>query len=372
MSHHTQCSRCLLDDGFPGVAIAENGLCTKCNTHDRLYGDWAARAGERRSVLLGVVARAKAQRRQFDAVLGLSGGKDSTYALLYAKEELGLNCVAVTFDNGLLAEAAKDNIRAITERLGVTHVFFAPSPQVLRSLYRGFMERTGHFCPICMGGIETTVATMALAFDAPLLIQATSRRTEELVSREYFIHGDLTFIYDALADDAALARTAESFILNPDAGGMDRFAARFEAHRRFQESGGRDGLPFPLQLPEYVDWDPRELPSILRRRIGWRHDGGNALAAEHMDCVAHPLVDYLRHRKFPALVPETLKYSALVSAALMTREEAQAALADRSTDPVEPAGLDALLDRIGIDRDLLAHALADPLQHLRFRVPDEV
>jgi len=372
MTSTTQCSRCLLDDGFPGVAIAENGLCTKCNTHDRRYGDWAARAEERRSVLLGVVERAKAERRQFDAVVGLSGGKDSTYALLYAKEELGLECVAVTFDNGLLSAAAKDNIRAITERLGVTHVFFAPSRQVLRRLYRGCMERTGHFCPICMGGIETAVATMVLAFDAPLLVHATSRRTEELVSREYFVGGELTFIYDALGDDAALVRTAESFILNPESGGLERFAARFEAHRRFEESAGRDGLPFPLQLPDYVDWDPREIPSILNRRIGWRHDGGNALEAEHMDCTAHPLVDYLRHRKFPSLVPEKLKYSALVSAGLMTREEAQAALADRSIDPVEPAGLDALLDRIGIDHDQLARALADPLQHLRYKVPDEV
>ncbi len=372
MSHNAKCSRCLLDDGFPGVAIAENGLCTKCNTHDQVYGDWAAQADERRSVLQGVVERAKAQRRQYDAVVGLSGGKDSTYALLYAKEELGLDCVAVTFDNGLLAEAAKDNIRAITEQLGVTHIFVAPSRPVLRGLYRGLMERTGHFCPICMGGIATAVAAMVLAFDAPLLIQATSRRTEELVSRAYFIHGDLTFVYDALSDDTELAQSAERFIWNPRSGDQGRFDARLEADRLFRDSGGRAGLPFPLLLPDYIDWDARAIPAILEARIGWKHHGDNALAAEHMDCAAHPLVDYLRHRKFPSLQPEKLKYSALVSAGLMTREEAEAALADRRTDPVEPAGLDALLDRIGIDRDLVAHALADPLQHLRYRVPDDV
>lgn len=372
MSQPTPCSRCLLDDGFPGVSIAANGLCNRCNDHDQRYGDWAARADERHALLRDVVARAKAERRQFDAVLGLSGGKDSTYALLYAKEELDLNCIAVTFDNGLLAPAAKENIRAITERLGVTHVFVAPSPEVLRRLYRGFMERTGHFCPVCMGGIETAVAAMVLAFDAPLLIQATSRRTEELVSREYFIHGDLHFIFDALGDDAELVERAERFIWNPNSDDLGRFDARFEADRRFRDSAGREGLPFPLQLPDYVDWDPREIPAILEQRIGWRHDGANALAAEHMDCAAHPLVDYMRHRKFPSLVPEKLKYSALVSAGLMTREAAEAALATADTNPTEPADLDALLGRIGLDRDQLEQALAEPLRHLRYKVPDEV
>lgn len=366
------CARCLLDDSVPGISIADNGLCTKCNDHDCHYGNWDTHTTERHTQLVSIAERAKAKHRQFDAVVGLSGGKDSTYALLYAKQELGLNCIAVTFDNGMLSTFAKDNIRRITEKLGVAHIFFGPNREVLRTLYNKMMAKTGHFCPVCMGGIESAVASMLLAFEAPLLIHATSRRTEEFVSREFFIPGDLSFIYDVFDGDAELVRAAESFIINPNAGGLNRYQAYYDEDARFKATNGQEGLPFPLQLPEYVSWDPREIPQILEQQLGWQHGGSTALAAEHMDCTAHPLVDYLRYRKFPALVPERLKYSALVSAGLMTREMAQDALTGHNDTPLEPANLDVILEQIGIDYKELEQSVQHPLRHLDYKAPESV
>ncbi len=41
------CARCLLDDSVPGISIADNGLCTKCNDHDCHYGNWDTHTTER-------------------------------------------------------------------------------------------------------------------------------------------------------------------------------------------------------------------------------------------------------------------------------------------------------------------------------------
>ena len=84
-----------------------------------------------------------------------SGGKDSSYALCRLVE-MGLKVYAFTLDNGFISEEAKDNIRRVTEQLGVP-VEFATTP-AMNAIFRDSLT---HFSNVCQGCFKT-IYTLAL------------------------------------------------------------------------------------------------------------------------------------------------------------------------------------------------------------------
>lgn len=119
------CTRCLMDDAVEGITFDGNGECTFCKIHDFLEQKFPmdSETPERLQKIVNKIKRA-GNGNKYDCILGVSGGRDSTYTL-YKAVELGLRPLAVHFDNGWNSEIAVQNIKRATEILGVdlhTHV----------------------------------------------------------------------------------------------------------------------------------------------------------------------------------------------------------------------------------------------------------
>ena len=87
----------------------------------------------------------------FDALLMLSGGKDSC-SLAFMLKEQGVNFYAITIDNGFLSETAFKNIFKLCKILDIDHSFNRPKPSVYQNaimpLVSEGMERA---CTACSG-----------------------------------------------------------------------------------------------------------------------------------------------------------------------------------------------------------------------------
>lgn len=116
-----QCSRCILDThDDPGMSFDEQGVCSYCNMYDALpkydfsQGDPAK--SEREAIISKIKASGKG--KDYDCLIGLSGGVDSTY-LAYQAHKMGLRPLAVHFDNGWNSELAVKNIENVVSKLGI-------------------------------------------------------------------------------------------------------------------------------------------------------------------------------------------------------------------------------------------------------------
>ncbi|MEM8890629.1 MAG: 7-cyano-7-deazaguanine synthase, partial [Bacteroidota bacterium] len=116
-----QCSRCILDThDDPGMIFDEQGVCNYCNMYDGLpkydfsQGDPAK--AEREELIRKIKASGKG--KDYDCLIGLSGGVDSTY-LAYQAHKMGLRPLAVHFDNGWNSELAVKNIENVVSKLGI-------------------------------------------------------------------------------------------------------------------------------------------------------------------------------------------------------------------------------------------------------------
>lgn len=113
------CRRCILDDSLPGVSLDRDGTCNHCRIHDRLAALYpAGEVGRREMEKLAEEMRRAGRGKDYDCVVGASGGRDTSYCLHVVKE-LGVRPLAVHFDNGWDSTIAKENLRRVCSGLAI-------------------------------------------------------------------------------------------------------------------------------------------------------------------------------------------------------------------------------------------------------------
>lgn len=120
MTEYRQCTRCILDTSDDSqILFDEQGVCSYCITYDQQKSTSLKTDDDGKQELQKWVneIRKAGAGKPYDCILGLSGGVDSTYLALKAKE-LGLRPLTVHFDNGWNSELAVANIENIITRLG--------------------------------------------------------------------------------------------------------------------------------------------------------------------------------------------------------------------------------------------------------------
>lgn len=337
---HLKCVRCLLSTDVPGVQMDDSGTCSVCQQYDAQWGKWNQVKDKRRKELEEILNRSKRKNHPYDVLVPLSGGKDSIYILYLCRTQFNLKCLAVTWDNGFLSDHARQNIANACDKLGVDHIYYGFNKKLLIKLYRLFFLKTGFFCPVCLSGMSMAVMRAQAAFDIPFRLSGTSRRTEEHVSPSYFIDGNPSFMENVL--DGETIKTDSSILLEP----MGLFSS-----------------PGQIKLPDYVDWDYDEIFKTIKSKLGWK---SHTEQAEHTDCKVDNIVTYIRYKKFPALIPEMLRYSKLVTAGQMSKKEAENKVAESKASIKEPENLQWFFDVLEITRNDFENVLSDPMRHMKF------
>ncbi len=335
------CRKCVLPSSFPGITFDEEGVCSFCREYERRWADFHETLPEKRKVLETLVEDAKRKKRPFDALVPLSGGKDSIYVLYLAVRKLGLRCLAYTMDNGYLTAHARENIRRACRALGVEHVTYAMDPDLMNRLFGLFMRKTGYFCSICMRCIGMTTELVAGMHDIPLVLGGSSARTELVLSREMFQPGPPAYVRNVLKGEE----------LMPTAGYLlfDGTLKRRIGYRLFWwGSKKRIRICAWINLPEYMDWNYDELYRVIRSELGWRAPEKNE---EHTDCGIHPVSEYLHNRRFPGLEIRRLTFARLIMAGQMTREEVVEKLENEPEKQCPEEVLNMFLRNIGLTRD---------------------
>jgi N-acetyl sugar amidotransferase len=115
------CTRCIMDSSDHKIRFDEFGRCDYCNNFDSLivpnwHTDWR---GERRCLAMAQHIKESGKGREFDCIIGLSGGLDSSYVAYVAKENLGLRPLLFHVDAGWNTDQAVGNIEKLVDGLGL-------------------------------------------------------------------------------------------------------------------------------------------------------------------------------------------------------------------------------------------------------------
>ena len=121
------CQRCVMDTSVPDIQFDAAGICNYCRGYDERARNELHYDKQGQELLQGLLAKIKETGRQkeYDCILGVSGGVDSSMLAYIAKVQLGLRPLAVHLDNGWNSELSVNNIERMLKKLGIdlyTHV----------------------------------------------------------------------------------------------------------------------------------------------------------------------------------------------------------------------------------------------------------
>lgn len=135
------CCRCLMDTSDPDIVFDVRGVCNHCHRFDAVAAKRLIPLDQRPARLAAMVETIKRQGRgrDYDCVIGVSGGVDSTYVAWLTKE-LGLRPLAVHFDNGWNSELAVANIEKTLKTLHIDLSTYVVDWPEFRDLQLSFLK----------------------------------------------------------------------------------------------------------------------------------------------------------------------------------------------------------------------------------------
>lgn len=318
------CTRCIYDESIPNISFDGEGVCNYCRQIDALEAEYpTGREGEAKLQKLVDEMKAAGRGKKYDAVIGVSGGCDSSYLVHQMKEVYGLRLLAAHFDNTWNSTIATENIHNVLEKLGVDLFTIVVDNKEYDDIYRSFF-RAGVKdidCPTDIG-LATTLYRAAEKFGIKYMIEGHSFRTEGVAP--------LGWVY---MDGKYIDSVHRKFGSVP----MKTFPNLWLHLQLKWMLFGRIKKIRPLY---YMDYDKEAAKKLLTEKYGWQWYGGHHLENRYTAFVH----SYFFPRRWD-MDFRIAGYSAYCRNGWMTREEALRLMDE--PPHIEPGLVDFLKKRLG-------------------------
>ena len=115
------CTRCIMDTSDFQIKFDINGLCEYCdNFENKIRPNWQNLIRNKKLFNeFSIKIKTEGKNKEFDCIVGLSGGLDSSYAAYIAKEKMGLRPLLFHVDAGWNTDQAVGNIEKLVDGLGL-------------------------------------------------------------------------------------------------------------------------------------------------------------------------------------------------------------------------------------------------------------
>ncbi len=321
------CTQCGLPDTYPGATFNADGLCMICEGFSS-YQDRAQAYFRPEPELEEIVRKASAKSRgEYDAVMLLSGGKDSTYAA-YRLAALTSRVLAVTLDNGYISDGAKANIKRVSEHLGWDHRFLTTDK--MNEIFVDSLKTHSNVCQGCFKAVYTLGIRTARAEGAPIIVTG--------LSRGQFFETRLT--PELFSNAAPTCAQLENMVIEARRRyhGEDDAVARLLDTADLSDGGFLDEVEV-VDLYRYVDVPVSEIYSFLEQQGTWHRPGDTGRST---NCLINDVGIYV-HKTREGFHNYALPYSWDVRMGHKTRQEAL----DELNDDIDQTVVSDILNEIG-------------------------
>lgn len=171
------CIKCILPDSRPGIILNKNGICSGCIGHElKNQIDWIDRYKHLKKICSNILNK-NGNKFTYDAVLPVSGGKDSWYQIIHAKK-LGLKVLAITWKTPSRTEIGQINLNNMIAKLNVDHIDYSFNDDLMRKFMISAFEKKGSIgLPMHMA-IFSMVLRMAVDLKIPLILWGENSQLE--------------------------------------------------------------------------------------------------------------------------------------------------------------------------------------------------
>ena len=336
------CTRCIMDTTDPDISFDAAGVCKHCSgwfKRAQLYGLPIAERTRQLHALVEEIKR-RGHRRDYDCIIGVSGGVDSSYLAIKVKE-LGLRPLAIHVDNGWNSEKAVGNIKRILDPLHIDLSTLVLNWKEFRELQLAFLRASTPDSEIPSDhAIVAAFYRASAAHHVNYCINGVNFRTEGIHVREWS-QGHLDSRYIRSVYRRFTGKRLQHFPLIS----VPRLVLSIVLHR-----------PRWVFMLDYLDYDKQAAKRLLMEKFGWEDYGG-----KHYESLYTKFYQgWILPHKF-GYDKRRMHLSTLICSGQMTRDEALAEMATPSYPP-EQIGPDTdfVAKKLGVSREEFAAIMAAP------------
>jgi N-acetyl sugar amidotransferase len=344
------CTNCVMDTSDAMISFDAAGQCDHCNTfYTHTKPNW--HAGERGwQMLLAAVEKIKArgQGKDFDCIIGMSGGVDSSYLTYMAKERLGLRPLVFHVDAGWNSDVAVSNIERLVDGLGLDLYTEVIDWDEMRDLQLAFFKAgVPHIDSPQDNAFFATMYKFAEQYDVKTILTGANLSTE-------CIRNPIEWMYYQ-SDSIQLKDIHARFGKRP----LVKYPTTSIFHHKIW-------LPYVkgirVERPlNFMRYDKAEAITLLKHRFGWQ-----PYPQKHFESRFTRFYEgYWLPSKF-GYDTRRVQFSSLIVTGQMTREDALAQLTQPALDDATVRQeFDYVATKLGIPVDELQGYLEAPNKSYR-------
>lgn len=323
------CKHCGLSSKHPDAELNIAGICVLCSqyTPNQSRVDEYFKTNEELTLLIKDIKSTR--RGHYDAVVLLSGGKDSTFALSKLVD-LGLTVYAFSLNNGFISDQAKNNIDKVCEFLGIDHHY--ANTAHMNDIFADSLSRYSNVCHGCFKTIYTLSLEFAAKHNIDYVFTGLSRGQlfETRLNNELFT--DIQIPISKIDDMVQAAR-------------IQYHAFEDAPHRLLNIDAVNSGaLPSKVSMIDFYRYCHVEMSDMLdylQTRVGWvrPQDTGRST-----NCLINDVGIHV-HKLERGFHNYSLPYSWDVRLGHKTRQDAM----DELNDELDLERIQLILDEIGYE-----------------------
>lgn len=335
------CARCVCDTTISSINFDKQGVCNFCHLHDEMEKEYPqGRKGRQKLKEIIRKIKTSGQGKKYDCLVGVSGGRDSTF-LLYTAVKLGLKPLAVHFDNGWDSPIAVTNIKKALTRLDIDLVTLVVNWEEFKDLQTSFLKASVPDAEIPTDvGILGTLHQVAIKEGIKYILNGHSFRTEGIQPIDW------TYMDGKYIASVSKKFGTHSLKTYPNVGLSDLFKITL---RRVKT----------IPLINYLDYNHAQVGKILAAELGWTYYGGHHQESYYTNFFQ----SYLLPKKF-GIDKRKIEYSALIRSGQMTRQNALLKI-KTAPMPYEDEMIDYVISKLWLSRDEFQEIMALPPKSFR-------
>lgn len=257
---YQQCNRCVMDTSDIDITFDENGYCNHCTDFFQFISKEIYQGKESDLKLEKLINKVKnaGKGKEFDCVIGVSGGVDSIY-LTYLAKQWGLRPLAVHMDNGWNAKVAVLNIKKALDLLGIELYTYVLDWEEFRDLQLSFLKAS----------VPEVENPTDMAIPGVLHKIASKYKIKYILSGgNYATEGILPKSYQYNPKDLKYLKHIHKNFGNVKLKDFPSFGYLQEAYYKIIKE---IRILYPLNL---VDYNKQSAINLLEQKLGWENYGG--------------------------------------------------------------------------------------------------
>ena len=252
------CNRCCLPETWEGIEFDNYNICKICRlSEDKMNINWSLRQKKLKKILNEFKSKSKSN---YDCLLPISGGKDSTFQSYVLTKKYRLNPLCVTHGQNWMTKIGRYNLENCLQQFDLDHLIFIPSRELINQVARKSVYKIGDACWHCHIGVGSFSIQSSIIWNLKLIV-----------------YGEAPADTDARGQHKTLEKVSpyrflkESALMNSFQFSDKNLTKKKLSHWSYpSQSQVNKSKVKVIHLGQYIFWDEQKNIDFVVKNYGWK------------------------------------------------------------------------------------------------------